>query len=84
LVIELRDKVASLSAEDLEEDSGTTPSTVTTPTEDSVRSDALSALQNLGYQRGPAEKAVTAAIAEGGDLSVESVLRNSLRKLAKA
>jgi Holliday junction DNA helicase RuvA len=84
LVIELRDKVASLSAEDLEEDSGTTPSTVTTPTEDSVRSDALSALQNLGYQRGPAEKAVTAAIAEGGELSVESVLRNSLRKLAKA
>lgn len=84
LVIELRDKVASLSTEELEEDSGTTPSTVTTPTEDSVRSDALSALQNLGYQRGPAEKAVTAAIAEGGELSVESVLRNSLRKLAKA
>lgn len=84
LVIELRDKVASLSAEELEEDSGTTPSTVTTPTEDSVRSDALSALHNLGYQRGPAEKAVTAAIAEGGDLSVESVLRTSLRKLAKA
>jgi Holliday junction resolvasome RuvABC DNA-binding subunit len=49
-----------------------------------MRSDALSALLNLGYQRSSAEKAVTAAINEGGDLSVESILRNSLRKLAKA
>jgi Holliday junction DNA helicase RuvA len=84
LVIELRDKVASLATEELEEDLGAAPGTVAVPTEDTVRSDALSALQNLGYQRSPAEKAVSAAIAEGGQLTVESVLRNSLRKLAKA
>jgi Holliday junction resolvasome RuvABC DNA-binding subunit len=38
---------------------------------------------NLGYQRGAAEKAVTAALDEGGDITVESILRRSLRKLAK-
>jgi Holliday junction resolvasome RuvABC DNA-binding subunit len=48
-----------------------------------MRSDVLSALVNLGYQRNAAEKAVTAAIDEGGDISVEVILRRSLRKLAK-
>jgi Holliday junction resolvasome RuvABC DNA-binding subunit len=39
---------------------------------------------NLGYQRNAAEKAVALALSEGGDVSVESLLRRSLRKLAKA
>jgi Holliday junction resolvasome RuvABC DNA-binding subunit len=43
----------------------------------------LSALLNLGYQRNAAEKAVTSAVDEGGDISVELILRRSLRKLAK-
>jgi len=84
LVIELRDKVAALSSPQLEEELGAkTAEGTAIPTEDSMRSDVLSALLNLGYQRSSAEKAVTAALDEGGDVSVESILRRSLRKLAK-
>src|SRR5258705_914063 len=84
LVMELRDRVASLSSAELEEELGAVSATGGTPaSEDSMRSDVLSALLNLGYQRGSAEKAVTAALDDGGDVSVESILRRSLRKLAK-
>ena len=83
LVMELRDKVASLAAVDVEEELGATSDTAAPPTEDSMRADALSALLNLGYQRNAAEKAVTASLSEMGDVSVESILRSSLRKLAK-
>jgi Holliday junction resolvasome RuvABC DNA-binding subunit len=48
-----------------------------------MRDDALSALINLGYQKAAAEKALTSAIQEGGDLSVEVILRRSLRQLAR-
>lgn len=84
LVMELRDKVASLSSAELEEELGAKTETgAPLPTEDSMRSDVLSALLNLGYQRSSAEKVVSSAIDEGGDLSVELILRRSLRKLAK-
>ena len=84
LVIELRDKMASLSSPALEEElaagaGGGGPS----QTEDALREDALSALLNLGYQKAAAEKAVTQAATEGGDLSVELLLRRSLRHLSK-
>lgn len=85
LVIELRDKVASLSSAELEEELGARSATGgPLTTEDAMRSDVLSALLNLGYQRSAADKAVTAAIDEGGEISVEVILRRSLRKLAKA
>ena len=84
LVMELRDKVASLSSAELEEELGAKTETgAPVLTEDSMRGDVLSALLNLGYQRNAAEKAVTGAIDEGGDISVELILRRSLRKLAK-
>jgi holliday junction DNA helicase RuvA len=84
LVMELRDKVASLSSAELEEELGAKPSAgAAEPSEDSMRSDVLSALLNLGYQRNSAEKAVLSAVDEGGDISVELILRRSLRKLAK-
>ena len=82
LVMELRDKVASLAA-GVDEDLGAKSDTAAVPTEDSMRADALSALLNLGYQRNAAEKAVTASVSEDGEVSVESILRSSLRKLAK-
>jgi Holliday junction DNA helicase RuvA len=85
LVMELRDKVASLSSPELEEELGAkTPAGAPIVTEDSMRADVLSALLNLGYQRNAAEKAVSSATDEGGDISVEVILRRSLRKLAKA
>jgi holliday junction DNA helicase RuvA len=84
LVIELREKVAALSATQHEEDMNAPTAATGEPTRDSVRADALSALLNLGYQRSPAEKALDNALLEGGDLTVESVLRQVLRKLARA
>lgn len=83
LVVELREKVAALSSPELEEELGAKPEVREVPTEEGVRADALSALLNLGYQRTGAEKAIDSALSEGGDLSVESVLRRSLRKLAR-
>ena len=82
LIMELREKVAELSSAQLEEELGAKPEG-TEPTEDTVRSDALSALLNLGYQRSAAEKAIDAALAEGGELTVESILRRGLKKLAR-
>jgi len=83
LVVDLREKMAALSSPALEEEfaaqSGAAPAT----TEDAMRNDAMSALANLGYQKSAAEKAVKTAIDEGGELSVELILRRSLRSLAK-
>ena len=83
LVMELRDKIAALSSPELEEEFGERPTVPGPPTEEAVRADALSALVNLGYQRSAAEKAINAALSEGGDISVESILRRSLRRLAR-
>ena len=82
LILELREKIAELSSAQLEEELGAKPE-VTEPTEDAVRGDSLSALLNLGYQRSAAEKAIDAALNEGGDVTVESILRRSLKKLAR-
>jgi holliday junction DNA helicase RuvA len=82
LIMELREKVAELSSAQLEEELGAKPE-VGELTEDTVRADALSALLNLGYQRSAAEKAIDAALGEGGDVTVESILRRSLKKLAR-
>lgn len=83
LIMELREKVAELSSAQIEEEFGAKPEVSAEPTEDIVRADALSALLNLGYQRSGAEKAIDAALSEGGDITVESVLRRSLKKLAR-
>lgn len=83
LIMELREKVAELSSAQIEEEFGAKPEVSAEATEDTVRADALSALLNLGYQRSGAEKAIDAALSEGGDITVESVLRRSLKKLAR-
>ena len=83
LVVELRDKIATLSSPASEDESIAATGGPISASDDEVREDALSALVNLGYQRSAAEKAITAALAEGGDISVESILRRTLRRLAK-
>ncbi len=85
LVVDLRDKIAALSSPALEEEFAAKAAAGGAPSSpDSMRDDAISALANLGYQKAAAEKAVKTAIDEGGELSVEVVLRRSLRSLAKA
>ena len=84
LVIELRDKMAALSTPALDEQMTAAHGAAgAPPSEDALREDALSALLNLGYQRASAERAVTQAASEGGGLSVELLLRRSLRHLSK-
>ena len=85
LVVDLRDKIAALSSPALEEEFAAKAAAAGSPASpDAMRDDAISALANLGYQRAAAEKAVKNAIDEGGELSVEVILRRSLRSLAKA
>lgn len=85
LVVDLRDKIAALSSPALEEEFAAKAAFDGAPaSEDSMRNDAMSALANLGYQKAAAEKAVKSAMDEGGELSVEVILRRSLRSLAKA
>lgn len=81
LIVDLREKMAAMSTSQLEEDTGARRETGEASQEDSVRSEALSGLMNLGYQRSAAEKAVDSALSEGGDITVESVLKRSLRKM---
>ncbi|HKS28868.1 MAG TPA: Holliday junction branch migration protein RuvA [Pyrinomonadaceae bacterium] len=83
LVIELRDKIAALSSPALEEEFAARDGAGAATSEDAVREDALSALVGLGYQKAAADKAITSALQEGGDISVELLLRRSLRLLAK-
>ncbi len=81
LIVDLREKMTALAASQVEEETGPVASSASP--EDSVRADALSALANLGYQRTAAEKAIDAVLNDGGEMTVESVLRRGLRKLAR-
>ena len=86
LVIELRDKMAGLASAAFEEELAARVAAGGDggpPSEDAVREDTLSALLTLGFQKAAAEKAMMQAIAEGGALSVEQLLRRSLRHLSK-
>ena len=83
LVVELRDKITALSSPALEEEFSGEPGQRAGTSTDAMRDDALSALLNLGYQKTAAEKAIKAAIDEGGDLSVEQILRRGLRSLSR-
>src|SRR5919107_1460658 len=82
LVIELRDKMAALSSPALEEEISAGGSAAA-QSEDALREDTLAALLQLGFPRPAAEKAITNSIQEGGELSVETLLRRSLRQLSK-
>src|SRR5205085_4162834 len=84
LVIELRDKMAALSSPALGEEIAVGVAAGAPQSEDALREEALSALLNLGFQRMLAEKALTQAINEGGDMTVELILRRSLRTLSKS
>ncbi len=84
LVIELRDKISALSSPALEEEFASQTGKNARASEDAVREDSLSALLNLGYQKAAAEKAINTAMQEGGDISVQVILRRCLRTLARS
>lgn len=83
LVVDLREKMTTLSASQVAEEPGTRSDASIPSSDDDVRAQALSGLINLGYQRSAAEKAIDSALNEDGEATVESVLRRGLRKLAR-
>jgi Holliday junction DNA helicase RuvA len=83
LIVDLREKMTSLAASQAEMDAGAGIDRSIPSSQDDVRSQALSGLLNLGYQKSAAEKAIDSALSEDGDATVESVLRRGLRKLAR-
>ena len=74
--LELKDKMASFLPADI-----TTPPAETAG--ETLRTDLLSALMNLGYHRPLAERAVDAAVKRSAGSSFESTLKHALRELAK-
>jgi Holliday junction DNA helicase RuvA len=76
IVLELKDRLTQLAAPAA---IGTTP----VSTGDRLRADLLSALQNLGYHRPQAERAIDAALRASPDADFEHALRGVLRELMK-
>ena len=77
IVLELKDRLAQIvvpAAADAAE---------TTSGPDRLRGDLLSALQNLGYHRPQAEKAIEAAVKSMTDPTFEQALKSALRELMR-
>lgn len=83
LVIELRDKIVQLSSPALEEEIAAGNGKAAKPSIDTVYDDALEALVSLGYAKPVAERALKTAMTDGGEISVQALLRRSLRNLSK-
>ena len=77
IMVELRDKVSSL----LPDHDVTVP--IKTAADEAAIEDALSALLNLGYKKGVAQRAIENARQRlEGEITLESLLKESLRALA--
>ena len=48
-----------------------------------VKDDTVAALMALGYPKPQAERAVSAAIREDGERTIEAVLKRSLKRLSR-
>ena len=80
VVVELRDKLAVISLEAREADRAA--SRELAPGEAEVRDDTVSALMALGYPKAIAERAVSFALREQGERTIEAVLKRALRRLS--
>jgi Holliday junction DNA helicase RuvA len=78
IVLELKDRVAQLAAP------AAAGPPAAAPAGERLRADLLSALQNLGYHRPQAERAVEAALQAAPECTFEDALRGALRDLIKA
>jgi Holliday junction DNA helicase RuvA len=76
IVLELRDRLAQMA--------GGAPADAAPVTgADRLRVDLLSALQNLGYHRPQAEKAVDSSLQSMADATFEQALKAALRELMR-
>ena len=83
LVIELRDKILQISSPALDETIAAGNGKAAKPSLDTVYDDALEALISLGYAKPVADRALKTAMTDGGEISVQALLRRSLRNLSK-
>jgi len=77
IVLELKDRLVTLAAVTIEEAAPALSES------ERLRADLVSALQNLGYHRPQAEKAVDAARAVSPDVTFDTALRQALRELMR-
>lgn len=77
IVLELKDRLAAFA------DASAVEPVAVASAADRLRADLVSALENLGYHRPQAERAIDAAHG-GADVSFEQALRGALRELTKA
>jgi len=71
IIIDLRDKIAKV-------DSGTS---ISLPSSNTVKDEALSALVMLGFGKSPAEKALNKIQKSGDDFTVEELIKRALKSL---
>lgn len=76
IVLELKDRLAHIA---VPPDGASAPES----TGERLRDDLLSALQNLGYHRPLAEKAIDASLSSAGAPSFEQALKGALRELSR-
>ena len=77
IVLELKDRLAQMAAPAA---AGGPPAVVGL---ERLRADLLSALQNLGYHRPQAEKAIDTTLSAGGEPTFEHALKSALRELMR-
>jgi Holliday junction DNA helicase RuvA len=77
IVLELKDRLAQMAAPA----AAGGPVAVVGP--ERLRADLLSALQNLGYHRPQAEKAIDSTLSAGGEPTFEHALKSALRELMR-
>jgi Holliday junction DNA helicase RuvA len=75
MVLELKDRLQSLSAPVAEPEAASG--------DDRLRADLVSALQNLGYHRPQAEKAIETTLAVSPEFTFEQALKSALRELMR-
>jgi Holliday junction DNA helicase RuvA len=79
MLVELKDKVATILPPGLEEPAGTSAAA---NSGEAMREDIISALVNLGYQKAQAERALNAVLKQTPDAKFETALKSALRNLA--
>ena len=77
IVLELKDRLAHLAAPHA------TEASLAPAGPERVRADLLSALQNLGYHRPQADKAVESTLTSNPDAAFEDALKSALRELMR-
>ncbi len=80
VVVELREKLATMAIESREADRAAAHELGAGET--AVRDDTIAALMALGYPKAISERAVSFALREEGERTIEAVLKRALRRLS--